>query len=540
MSANAVCETPDVTAAGVESGANAAAPVEPNRPDWILALTTPLADGDEREDPRYGDAFVVIKQEIDKLSGNDYDLIVNEAKSLLTEEGKDLRVAGYLLLALSYVHGIDGFRDGLWIYQGLLENCADQLFPRKPSARLAALRWLNNPKLAAYVEEHAERAGYDTLEQIRESIEAINSAVFRLMEGASDEIPRFTLLDDWLEEQIEKQRPAPAAEPTPAPATEEAAKDEPVAVISTPEPSLPDPAGAELTEAERLKIGQTLCRHFIEAGDWMRAVALARALRWSGLKLPPNEKGRTRLPAPRMAGTNAIRNALADNNAEEALRLSEAMLFEPSCQFLLDLAWLSHEAAKAMGNAELARQIARQTGLLLERLQGVLDLQFEDGTPFASAESRSWLEQCIPGSEGGGAGLQARLDEELNNLIDQAREVANAQGLPEALNLFAGYGAYTERQRFLMRMAMAGLCLEHGKVDIAWPVIDELWRMAEERHLAWWDTDLVVTLARYARNALRALMGQADDARREHYAQRLEAIHEAVCRIDMQQALSMT
>ena len=540
MSANAVCEAPEVTAADVGDDAIASATEEPNRPDWILALTTPLDDGAGREDPRYGDAFVVIKQEIDKLSGNDYDLIVNEAKSLLAEEGKDLRIAGYLLLALSYVHGIDGLRDGLWIYQGLLENCADQLFPRKPSARLAALRWLNNPKLAAYVEEQADRAGFETLEQIREAIAAINAAAAGLLEGEGDEIPRFTLLDDWLEDQLEKQRPAPAAEQAPTPSPEPAERQEPSASVSSPAPTLPDPAGTELTEAERVKIGQTLCRHFSEAGDWMRAVALARALRWSGLKLPPNENGRTRLPAPRMAGVNAIRNALAGDNAEEALRLSEAMLFEPSGQFLLDLAWLSHEAATAMGNAELAKHIARQTGMLLERLQGVMDLQFEDGTPFASAESRAWLEQCMPGGEGGGAGLQARLDEELNNLIDQARDVANVRGLPEALNLFAGYGAYTERQRFLMRMAMAGLCLEHGKVDIAWPVIDELWRTAEERHLAWWDTDLVITLARYARNALRALMGQADETHRERYARRLEAIHETVCRIDMQQALSMT
>ncbi len=538
MSANAVCEAPDVAVAEVEDEA-IAVPEEPVRPDWVLELASPLPDGAERDDPRYGDAFVVIKQEIDKLSGNDYDLIVSEAKTLLAEEGKDLRVAGYLLLALSYVHGIDGFRDGLWIYQGLLENCADQLFPRKPSARLAALRWLNNPKLAAYVEEQAERAGFETLEQIREAIAAINSAASALLEGEGDEIPRFTLLDDWLEDQIEKQRPAPATEQETTQPDAPAEKKEPVGPVSAPAPTLPDPSGTELTEAERLKIGQTLCRHYSEAGDWMQAVALARALRWSGLKLPPNENGRTRLPAPRMAGVNAIRNALSGDNAEEALRMSEAMLFEPSGQFLLDLAWLSHEAATKKGDAGLAKQIARQTGILLERLQGVMDLQFEDGTPFASAESRPWLEQCLPGGESGGAGLQARLDEELNSLIDQARDVANARGLPEALNLFAGYGAYTERQRFLMRMAMAGLCLEHGKVDIAWPVIDELWRTAEERHLAWWDTDLVVTLARYARNALRALMGQADEARRERYAQRLEAIHETVCRIDMQQALSM-
>ncbi len=509
------------------------------RPAWITDLIAPFGDGDQREDPRYGDNFVLIKQEIDKLSGNDYDRIAQLAREVLAEEGKDLRVAGYLLLALSYISGPQGLRDGLWIYAGLLEQCADELFPRKPGARAAALRWLNNPKLQAYVSEQGEAADHETLQQIAGAIETINGAVTNLLGESEEDPPRFTLLDDWLKERLERTAPRPESKPEPEPkATEKTGKTEAASRPATAMPALPAD-GSELTESERLRHGQNLCRIFLEAGDTIRAVGMARALRWSNLRLPPAENGRTRLPAPRTAGLTAIRNALAEGDGRTALRLSEAMLFEPSGQFLLDLAWFSHEAAVVLDDEALADYLTGQTGLLLARLDGVLDLQFEDGTPFASAEARNWLEQCIPGESGGGAGLQARLDEELNALIDRARETARKQGLPEALNLFAGYGAYTERQRFLMRMAMAGLCLEHGRVEIAWPVIEELWQLAEERHLAWWDTDLVITLARYARTALRALQGQADEARRAEYERRLEAIHRTICRIDMQQALGM-
>ena len=541
MTASTALQEPTVTDTAHEAASTAERPTDP-RPDWITALTTPFADGAERDDPRYGDAFVLIKQEIDKRSGNDYDEVVRLAKQVLAEEGKDLRVAGYLLLALSYVEGASGFRDSLWIYEGLLRNCADELFPAKPGARLAALRWLNNAKLRAYVTEQGNDADHATLQQIAASIEQINAAIADLADGADETLPRFTLLDDWLAERLEQTAPkAPpvvpadgAADPAPA-ASGEARKP---AAQSAPVAPMPA-AGAELTEAERLRHGQNLCRIFLDAGDTVRAVSLARALRWSTLRLPPHENGRTRLPAPRAAGLAAIRNALAGNDPKAALSQSEAMLFEPSGQFLLDLAWLSHEAAVALGDDALAEALVGQTGLLLARLDGVLDLQFEDGTPFASAEARPWLEQCVPSGGGGGPGLQGRLDEELNALIDTARDTARKQGLPEALNLFAGYGAYTERQRFLMRMAMAGLCLEQGRVEIAWPVIEELWDTAEARHLAWWDVDLVITLARYARSALRTLQGQADEERRAEYERRLEAIHRTVCRIDMQQALAM-
>lgn len=541
MTASPALQESAMTEAAREAASTAERPTDP-RPDWITALTTPFGDGAERDDPRYGDAFVLIKQEIDKRSGNDYNEVIRLAKQVLAEEGKDLRVAGYLLLALSYVEGAAGLRDGLWIYEGLLCNCADELFPAKPGARHAALRWLNNAKLRAYVTEQGNDADHETLQQIAASIKQINAAIADLADGTDETPPRFTLLDDWLAERLKQTAPkaplvAPAdgaAEPAPA-ASREARKP---AAPSAPVAAMPD-AGAELTEAERLRHGQNLCRIFLDAGDTVRAVSLARALRWSTLRLPPHENGRTRLPAPRAAGLTAIRNALAGNDPKAALSQSEAMLFEPSGQFLLDLAWLSHEAAVALGDDALAEALVGQTGLLLSRLDGVLDLQFEDGTPFASAEARPWLEQCVPSGEGGGPGLQGRLDEELNALIDTARDTARKQGLPEALNLFAGYGAYTERQRFLMRMAMAGLCLEQGRVEIAWPVIEELWDTAEARHLAWWDVDLVITLARYARSALRTLQGQADEARRAEYERRLEAIHRTVCRIDMQQALAM-
>ncbi len=545
MTASAMHEPPveetPVAEAAVAEAADVLSPEAPAadpRPEWIRALVTPFGDGAEREDPRYGDAFMLIKQEIDKLSGNDYDEVIRLARKVLAEEGKDLRVAGYLLLALSYVSGVEGFRDGLWIYEGLLRECGEELFPTKAGARAAALRWLNHAKLQAYVTEQGDNASHETLQQIATAIENINDAIAALLGDSEDEPPRFTLLDDWTAERLKQTAPkeAPPAEakndaPSESPGT---ARERAAASAQT------FPAdGAELTEAERLRHGQSLCRIFLEAGDAVRAVSLARALRWSTLRLPPHEGGRTRLPAPRAAGLAAIRNALAGNDPKAALAQSEAMLFEPSGQFLLDLAWLSHEAAVALGDDELAATLERQTGLLLGRLDGVMDLQYEDGTPFASGEARPWLEQCIPRGEGGGVGLQGRLDEELNTLIDAARETARKQGLPEALNLFSGYGAYTERQRFLMRMAMAGLCLEHGRVDIAWPVIEELWDTAEARHLAWWDVDLVITLARYARSALRSLLGQAEEGRRVELERRLEAIHQTVCRIDMQQALAM-
>ena len=103
------------------------------------------------EDPRYLDEFEAIRCELEKLSGCDFDFIENRAKYLLNEKSKDLRVAAYLILALTFNKSVDGLIEGLEIYNSLLKNFTTKLHPQRATARVAAIKWLNQPRLESFL-----------------------------------------------------------------------------------------------------------------------------------------------------------------------------------------------------------------------------------------------------------------------------------------------------------------------------------------------------------------------------------------------------
>lgn len=63
---------------------------------WLLPVT---ADTPVGEDPGYHDDFLRIRDEMNKLSGADTDLICQLAESLLLTQAKDVRIATYYIWA---------------------------------------------------------------------------------------------------------------------------------------------------------------------------------------------------------------------------------------------------------------------------------------------------------------------------------------------------------------------------------------------------------------------------------------------------------
>ena len=125
------------------------------------------------EDPRYLDEFDVVHSEINKIAGNDFNLIERQCRYVLLEKSKDLRVAGYLLLALTYAKETEGLIEGLHIYTQLLASFGASLHPIRPAAKASAIKWLNNPKLEAFV-HNTKVTDLNTLNQIKDLIHQLN------------------------------------------------------------------------------------------------------------------------------------------------------------------------------------------------------------------------------------------------------------------------------------------------------------------------------------------------------------------------------
>ncbi|WP_305042640.1 type VI secretion system protein TssA [Geoalkalibacter sp.] len=489
------------------------------------AVRAPLPGGGE--DPRHGDEFLLAKREIDKLKDNDYALVHRLCRTILVNQAKDLRAAGYLLMAALGRDGLAGLLDAAEAYLLLLESCWDEIHPRKDSARLGALDLLNGPRLEALARAAANAAAPEELARLRRCVDAINS---RLRARLGDEAPQWRSLDAWLRVKPSGHRAvASPREGTAGALGENAAPEAQAAPQGLPHIG---------SERQALELTRALALYFREQGHWPQSLAMTRALRWGGVALPPHEQGRTRVPAPRASAVAALDQQRLALDPPRLLDMCEALLLEPGGQFWLDLQYLARQAAKAWGRGDLEQCIDGQTALLLQRLPELATLSFEDGRPFADATTRAWLaelqgakpspRETVPRDD-----WDARLAETLN----AARDLAARKKLGEALGLLDQFAADNEGRRLRLALARAALCRQGGRADVALPLVDALEEQAESCRLVLWDQPLALDIWRLAVEVLRDCARKVSAEEKAALDSRARRLHACICRADPAAAL---
>ncbi|WP_242507637.1 ImpA family type VI secretion system protein, partial [Serratia proteamaculans] len=111
---------------------------------WLQPLSEASPVGD---DPGYDDDFQQMREEVNKLSGADTELICRLAEKLLTGTAKDIRVATYYCWAKLHREGEQGLAEGLELLAGLLERFGARLHPQRERSRKAALEWLAGSRM---------------------------------------------------------------------------------------------------------------------------------------------------------------------------------------------------------------------------------------------------------------------------------------------------------------------------------------------------------------------------------------------------------
>lgn len=501
-------------------------------------------------DPHYGDRFYEIKREIDKLADNDYARVISAARAILKEEGKDLRVAAYHLMGSVYVDGVQGLIDGLEVYKGLLDTYGRYCFPTRDNMRLSAVRWLSNRKMQVYCEEKLAAASPDQIRHISAQIVSINSL---LETQFGDTVEPWTSLDEPLSRFMEKARsaqPAPRAVAATSPDTTEVGTGtahasegseggrghEPGAenVADSP-PGLSTEPLQPVSEQQLLRHARELIRYLSDAKDYSRAAGMARALLWGNLQLPPASGNNTNVTGPRSADLVEIRQLLSDEEYVGAFTLIEALLFGPGGRLCLDLQYYATQAARGMKQRDLVHSIENATLGLVQRLPRLVDLQFEDGTPFAQAETRRWLEDLALES-GEGTTTQAMDDETVNKIAAQAAKAAAKGNLASGLVVFAEASTAHPLTAFRLQMEMANFCLTHQRADLAVPAFQKLMDKARAEHLASWSPDLLGTLAKNYRDALQAMQEQVDGEDKVAYQHQINKLSDEICQADLVQA----
>jgi type VI secretion system protein ImpA len=296
--------------------------------------------------------------------------------------------------------------------------------------------------------------------------------------------------------------------------------------------------------AERIQA----CARFLAQQDEASPVAylLQTGLRWGELRA---REGRIEAsdPPPSTDARQQLRRALIEANWSELLRASIIAAGEPWGGLWLDLQRYIWKASVELSYTAIASSVLSSLGALLHDFPEIPDWTFNDDTPVANPETRSWLQETVlpqpigaPSSavelvyageeaqEHVSAGTRddATEHEKVPDALEIARGLIQQGRAQQAIQLLVRDAAQQEsgRLRFQRRTQMAQLCMAAGYESVAAPMLEQLAGEIEQRRLEDWESsDVLVTPLTLLLKCMRG-KGEAEERRQE--------IFNRLCRID--------
>lgn len=517
----------------------------------------------------------------------DWALVERESASLLATQSKDFMLAAWLSAAWMERHGLDGLQAGLELHAGLVETYWQTAFPtlkRLRGRRNAftwwldrATRWLETRELPA-IPVATQNAMVDAATRIDRALADLDPESPPL----GSFLRQLKNLDIIPEEAGGDTSPGTAGDPTDAtraasasagaadpgntaegttggtasgPAAPPDGPDHstgstapasrPAASAATPRnaaaggapltapPPLPDQLTTTGDVATAL---EALAGHLSHLSSALLtldpyqplAIEINRfAARAAILDAPPATAGTTSIMAPPTPILDAFQTICAANNAVGMTTFCESRI--PAFPFWLDLDRQSARGFAMLGERGVRMQqaVIRNVLAFTARLPGVENLTFADGTPFASHETRAWLEECRAAQEGRGA------RDEFESIRQQAGVAAGEGRIDEAMQTLQGLLQRSRggRDQFRARIALLELLMSsQGKIDPV-PAAQSLFEDTTRLQLADWEPQLASQALQAVLKACRqaAVLSQPAiraTARPDHERLREEALRQ--------------
>ncbi|MEJ2452853.1 MAG: TssA family type VI secretion system protein [Candidatus Thiodiazotropha sp.] len=444
----------------------------------VESLLLPVGESQVGEDPRYGDDFTAVKLEIDRLSDTDYAEIAKLCERILQVESKDLRVAGYYLMARVFNDGLDGLVEGVELYYELVKRYGINCHPQRESAQLQAVTWLNNDKLTAFVNKIAltdidDRQSVFAVKKHLESLNRILASIY----GSDNAI--WTSLNPWLAKSL----------PSEASVQEEVNSTDDSMSHSNNVESYEITSGLVFTRTV-----ERLLDYLAEQGDIARLISVSRAMKWTSSVLPENIAGTTKLSPPRQAVISAVGLPLGLVANDAKLLEYESYFMEAGCQYYLDLQLKEIEVARATGRNDLAELVEFYLNHLVKQTPEILNLEFSDGTPFANEVTRRKLRQTKSSTKQQASTNSANTEADINKRINSILEKNGTENLGAAIDKLAEITARDGSEAYRLDLTRLDLCLNAGRADMALPIALKLEGQVERYRLAEWDKDLALEL----------------------------------------------
>ncbi|MFK3796869.1 type VI secretion system protein TssA [Pseudomonas sp. NPDC088444] len=500
---------------------------------WAVLLEPINDDCAVGEDPGYDDDFQFMREEVNKLSGIDAERVAELAEKLLTQRCKDVRVASYYLWARLHTLGEVGLSEGLSLIAALLEQFGDAVLPARPNSRRMALEWLTSSKvldsLALYPEVVKGEA-----EQTVAALVWLEHGLGRLPEAQR---PELGALYAALLARLSQSGGVDAVVPQHS-ASHDAASE------------MTAPGRAIKSGRDLLDSGRTLAAYLCDQPQgWLAAHRLMKSLRWDTVHRAPLQEagGLTRLTPPRSDYRAQLKRLYLQQHWSELIDQAQRVFSEGVNHFWLDVQWYLFQALSKQPAPmdSWAPIVARDLVTLIERLPGLDELRWSDGSPFADQTTREWIAQHMAVGDSrqwltAPAAPLASADAHLLALENDALEQASSHGVEFALNglITQPDAQQSGRQRWRIRLLMARVAEQYGKGDLALHLLSELDAIGQRQTLADWEPELSFEVKARLLKLLRH-KAQRHDADKPATHQRMDALLAALVAIDPVRAAAL-
>ncbi|MBA7966548.1 type VI secretion system protein TssA [Citrobacter sp. RHBSTW-00671] len=468
--------------------------------------------------PQYGDRYYVISQEIDKLNSIysesiDWALIAKKSSEILLEEGKDFKVATWLLYAMYRIEGITGLCCGTLIVKDLLSYFWDSMFPPvdKLRARRNQLEWLIN-RLEKDLASVSDTISAECISELtvtwkwiadfwyEKDNDAPNiSRMYRLFRTLPQESPqgikdaRSIDVPSSEVENLGVHDTVVAEEKT----TAEENNDFYSESINAGDIDTQSCLWHDLSSVEK-KASEifAILNRFVVTGLeknfifplWYR---LNRQAAWAYLvDSPPAIETVTRIPPPppqQIESFNRINDA---GNPIDVINFCEARLI--TYPFWLDLNRASFDALSKLGaEAKKASEIIEQeVRYVISRLSGLELLKFSDEMPFADKSTRFWLstfnhvESDI---------VTKSQPDDIEMFFHEAIKLVTNDRLDAGIKFLKNKidTASSERERYQFRFAICKLVDRFSSETDISMLLELLTRIADKHELKEWEPALI-------------------------------------------------
>jgi type VI secretion system protein VasJ len=506
---------------------------------WEPWLQPIRPDGAVGSDPGYDDDFLAIKEEVAKLSDINDTLIIELAEKLLKSTAKDVRLAVYYAYGRMRRDGAEGISDGFELLSALIDRFGAALLPARTESRKSALEWLAGATFTGRLDRVQGLAGAP-LERTLSALALILERTAQWPEAAR---PSLDGLFRRFEERVEGD-----AETLSAAAAAQAAAEPSMAVHSQLASVLPGSGEVDSTRDLLDRARQMALFLREQPQGYLAAYRLMRCVRWDTLtEVPPHEtSGKTRLLGPRVELRAQLKRLMLQKQWPELLDRVEQAFSEGANHFWLDLQYYAFTGQDQAGGeyARVRDLLATDCALMLERLPGLDQLAFADGSLFADDTTLEWIARhaTVRDVERGEIMAPVSVASASTDWAEteaQAADLAGQQSLDAALAWLQGLPVPDGgRDRFIRQLVMARVAERADRADTALHLLAALDLSARRFDLAAWEPSLVFEAKQQLLRLLRARMNRKD-ADKTALAQRIETLVGDLTAIDPARAVAL-